>query len=548
MPRILLVSIVVLVCAGCGASAEPAAKPSPNTSVAQTASGPAQLVVLVVYDQFPAWAYTRYRQLLSPGGALLRTRKSGADHVVEFTHAGTYTAAGHTAIVSGAPPAITGVGSNRVWTAARGNRSVVDDGKHRTLGLSDAFASPSVMNAETVADLLRSKYGDKSKIAALSFKDRGAVLTAGRKPDLALWYEKKLGSMTSSTYYGKALPAWVTEWLSKHPISDYYKDWNVGDAKKLAAMLGPDEAPGEGDYLGFGTTFPYNPKTTMAPSKTFRLTPQSTDYMLDLARASVAKLGMGRDDVPDLLVLSVSSTDYIGHAFGPESWEYVDHLIKVDAAVGAFIAELEKNSRVAVMVTSDHGVARLPESKANTAVKPGRIYPDELPGKLNAAVAKVLGKGKWVGAYVQPFVYFTAAAREADKRPRALSAILDVLRAMPEVHAAYDVRQAAGWRDSTDPLKRLVGRALPNAELGDVFVVPARGSVVDEEFPKGKGTSHGSPWEYDRHVPAVFAGPGVRHTATTKPLDQARVAATLAKLLGVASPKPIAGVTPLPGL
>jgi len=543
----VILAVAATSCSG-GASNSGATSGGAKTTAPPKPATPARLVVAIVYDQFPSWAFAKYRELLSPDGALRRTAARGSEHVVEFAHAGTYTAAGHSAIFTGVPPWQSGISTNRVWSAKRGNRSIVDDGKHGVFGVKDAFGSPTMVKADSVADALRKVHGTKAKIVGLSYKDRGAILTTGRKPDLALWYEKKLGAMTSSSYYAKAMPAWVSAWAKKNPISNYYKDWSPADPKRLKRLLGPDDAPGEGDYIGFGTTFPHNPITTMDPKKSFRLTPQSTDHLLDLARASVTQMKLGADDVPDLLVLSVSSTDYIGHAFGPDSWEYVDHLIRIDAAVGKFLAELEKKTSIAVMITSDHGVAQLPERARHKLPKAGRIFPDDLPKQLNAAVVKELGAGKWVAAYVQPFVYLTAKARVADKRAKAVNAVVTALNKLSTVHSAYDVRAAAGWRGDGDALKKSIAVAIADADLGDVIVVPGRGSVVDEDFPKGKGTSHGSPWPYDRQVPAVFAGPGVGKASTNAPLAQNRVAATLCKLLRIPPPKLIDSVAPLPGL
>ena len=508
----------------------------------------ARLVVAIVYDQFPAWAYAEYGELLSPDGALRRVGATGAEHIVEYSYAATHTAPGHAAIFTGAPPAESGVYSNESWTADRGIRSIVDDGQHGVFGLPDAFASPAIIQVDSVADALRRARGDKAKIAGLSFKDRGAVLTTGRDPDLALWYEKKLGRITSSKYYTDALPDWAASWIADHPIEDYFEDWVPGDPERLQQLLGPDDAPGEADYAGFGTTFPHNPVTTTDPARTFRTTPQSADHLLDLARVAVTELNLGEDDIPDLLVLSISNIDYSGHVFGPDSWEYVDNLVRTDAAVGRFLAELESKTSVAVLITSDHGGAHLPERRDHRFPGDGRLYPDALPEEMNAAVSRVIGNGDWVGPYVPPFIYLTDAALASDMRDEAVNALIGGLQALPEVHAAYDAQVAAGWSTDPDPVKRSVAVSIPDPGVGAVFIVRRPGSVDDESFERGKGTGHGSPWPFDTQVPVLFAGPGVTITSSTEPLAQNRVAATLCRLLGVPPPNQISTVDPLPGL
>ena len=240
---LLILSVAVMSCLG------GAGKPVRTTPPRQ-----ARLVVAIVYDQFPSWAYAKYSELLSPEGALRRIRARGADHVVEYPYAGTHTAAGHATIFTGLPPAQSGVGSNQVWTSDRGTRSIVDDGEHGVFGLADSFASPSIVKSESVADALRKVHGDRAMIVGLSFKDRGAVLTTGRDPDLVLWYEKKIGTMTSSGYYTEALPEWVTAWIEKNPIGNYYEDWAPGDpehrggidiriASALPSVLSPNWVP-----------------------------------------------------------------------------------------------------------------------------------------------------------------------------------------------------------------------------------------------------------------------------------------------------------------
>lgn len=521
-----------------------AGRAAPTTLPAEQA----QLVVAIVYDQFPSWAYAEYEPLLSAEGALRRTSTRGAAHVVELAHAGTTTAAGHAAIFTGVPPSQSGVGSNRVWSVERGNRSIVDAGKHAVFGVPDAYASPSVLAVDSIADAVRKTHGDSAKIVSLSYKDRGAVLSAGRHPDLVLWYDKRLGALTSSTYYASALPAWFDAWTAEHPIRSYFEDWQPTNPQQLERLLRPDDTPGEADYAGFGTTFPHNPTTTTDPKRTFRLMPQSTDQLLDLARESVMRLGLGDDAVPDLLVLSVSSLDYAGHVFGPGSWEYVDHLNRIDKAVGHFLAELEERSTVAVMITSDHGGALLPELATHSQPPAGRIYPDKLPSQLNSAVSGVLGVGEWVEAYVQPFVYLTETARTSGRRDEIVHAVVTALADLDEVHAAFDVREAVKWGDTLNPLERAVMHSVPANVIGDIFLVPQRHSVIDEAFEVGKGTSHGSPWAYDRLVPAVFSGPKVSQSTSSQPLPLNRLSATLCQLLGVAPPSQIADVRPLPGL
>ncbi len=530
---LLLLSVLLAACGGPpSAPAEPPA-PAPRP----------RLVVAVVVDQLASHALERYLRHLDEDGALRRLARTGAFHPrVEYAYAGTYTAAGHAAIHTGAPPAVSGVYANEVWDRAREREvPIADDGEHPVHGVEGAFASPHALRVETVAEALERATDGRAITASMSIKDRGAIFAAGRSADLALWYDKRLPGFTSSSFYGER-PAWLAEWTRRHPTEDLLAPWEPEDPALLARIAGRDDAAGEGDWHGFGVTFPHDPRASTDPFGVARATPRSTEQLLALAEAAVEELGMGEDEVPDLLAISISSTDYVAHTFGPDSWEYVDNLIRCDRALGALLARLERErERIAVLVTADHGGAPLPERTGG-----GRLMPGELARGLDAALDAELGEGDWVRALVQPFVYLGEATRDDAVRARAAALAVRWLEARPEVALAADVRVALTWRTHEDPLRRAVWLSVPEGAAGDVFVVPAEGYVMDEDMPAGAGTSHGTPWEYDRTVPVLFAGPGVSSVQTTEPLAQDRVAATIAALLGIEPPE--AGRrAPLPG-
>lgn len=537
--------IALLALLGCGTPALTAS--APKAAEAKAPVRP-RVVVAVVLDQLATHTLERYLPHLDEDGALRRGIREGAfHHRVVYPYAGTYTAAGHTAIHTGAPPAVSGVVSNEVWDRARGRTvPIVDDGEHAIFGVADGYASPEVMRVEAVSDVLDRETEGHAIIASLSFKDRGAVFAGGRHPDLAVFYDKRMPGFTSSTFYGDALPPWLVAWQEAHPVDSILVPWEAEDPALLARVCGSDEGEGEGDWAGFGTTFPHDPRRSSAPASVVRATPGSSEHLLALAEEAVARLAIGEDDVPDLLALSISSTDYVAHVFGPDSWEYLDNLVRTDRALGAFLDRLERaHGPIAVLITSDHGGAPLPERVEGPS---GRLMPEAIAAELEAALDRELGDGDWVSAYVQPFVYLTASARSPEHRDAAVAAAIAHLSARPEVALAADAREAPSWREDDDPVRRAVGLSVPDDAEGDVFIVPREGFVVDEDMPAGFGTSHGTPWVYDRTVTVVAWGPGVAHLETEEPLAQGRVATTIATLLGVtapshANPEPLPGVT-----
>src|SRR5690606_34510540 len=159
------------------------------------------------------------------------------------------------------------------------------------------------------------------------------------------------------------------------------------------ARLGPDDAAGEGNYRGFGVTFPHRFDGSEAPLRALSLTPMLSEYLVALTEAAARQQRLGEDDVPDLIALSISGTDKAGHVFGPRSWEYVDHLIRADRAAGAWLGRLAQSAPLAVLITSDHGAAPLPEVRPAPS---GRLVPARLQQRMEAALSAHFGAGPWV--------------------------------------------------------------------------------------------------------------------------------------------------------
>jgi hypothetical protein len=492
----------------------------------------ARVVVVVVFDQLASWVFSQYLPHLRHDGALRRGVAQGRYfRRAAFEYASTNTASGHAAIVTGAPPHVTGITANQVWQDGEPERPFIADGKHPVLGRPEATASPSVLRVDTVGDALERASGDRAQVLSLSLKDRAAILMGGHRADLALWYDYHIPGFTSSTYYGEALPEWLLGWLRAHPVSELLRPWTALDPALYARVVGRDDGPGEGNYLSLGTTFPHQLSGIDKPYSALRFTPHLTDYLLELAQAAIEHMDIGSDDQPDLVTISISGTDYAGHTFGPDSWEYLDHLRRADLALGRFLAWLERRAPTAVLVTSDHGVFPLPER----AGRGGRIFPDEILRAMQAAAVATVGEGRWVLAFERPFAYL-APELTGERRERVVAAIKRDLEALPGVELVVGVREALGWVSDADPLRRAVGLSMAAGAPGDLYLVPKEDWIVDEDYPRGAGTTHGTPWPPDREVPVIFWGPGVSPERSNEPVSQARVAPTIAALLGVAPP------------
>lgn len=527
----------------------PAASPLATSRVSAPAAPPApavRLVVAVVLDQLPSWAFERYLPLLDADGVIRQAVASGAYYPrARYDYAGTYTAAGHATLFTGVLPRVHGIVANEVWDPKRAKVvSAVDDAEHGVLGTQDQFASPSMLRVPTVADELERETTGRALTASISLKDRAAVLPGGHHADLALFYDTKHGVFTTSTWYGGGVPSWLTAFQSQHPVTGTLGVWEPNDRDALARLLGPDEAAGESDWQGLGRAFPHDPRRSPEPTVAVRATPFGTEYQLDVTRAAVRALGLGADDVPDLLMLSLSSTDYVGHLFGAESWEYADNLVRADRALSRFLRELPPQTRV--LLSSDHGVAPLPERSLDRSKLALRVLTKKLAAAVNRALeGRFELKAPPIASYTEPFMYLTAEAKCSPSYNAIVSAVASEVGKAPGVAAVFGVRELLG-RDPASELETLVRASLTDDATGDLFVVPSELSVVDPSHPGGTGTSHGSPWDYDRFVPVLFWGPGVAPHTERSEVPVLAVAPTLAALLGIRAPS-ATSLAPLPG-
>ena len=522
----------------------------PTTSRASAPPQRPRLVVVVVLDQLASWVLSHHLPYLSEEGLIKNTIRRGAYYPrVEYPYASTLTSPGHVAIFTGAMPYQSKIVATKRWDDTRQKAlNWIDDGQSAILGQPGAYASPRALQVETVADVLKRETRGAARVVSLSIKDRGAILPGGQRPDLVLWYDKTTGGFTTSTYYQSALPPWLLAWQQQNPVSALLTPWEAADPARYAAELGPDDAPGEANELSFGKTFPHEASRSERPNEAFLLTPQSVSWFLGLAEESAAQLALGEDRSPDLLVLSISGTDLVGHTFGPHSWESVDFLYRVDLALGRLLSSLETmRGPLSVLITADHGVAPLPENSLQRRRQALRVEPATIKEQAEAALDQALGSGDWVSAFVAPYLYLSPEAHQEGTYNTALEAATQALQGIPGIELAVPTREATLWHQDASPLRQKLARSVSLGAGGDVFVMPAAYSILGDEETPGAGTSHGSYWSYDTQVPVLIAGPGVPHVTFEETVSQARVAATIAALLGVPPPSS-ASQDALPGL
>jgi hypothetical protein len=511
----------------CGALACAACRPPVSASPRER-----PVVVAIVVDQLSAWAADERIPLLPRAGFFARMRREGAwVHALRYPYAETDTGPGHASLYTGVVPAESGIILNEIPRPDGSRLGVLVDPRTKLVtprGVVDAAGSSAwPLLVPTVADRLRATRPD-AIILSVSLKDRAALLPAGQRPSHALWFDTQIGSFVTSTAIEPTFPAWAARVGNRAAVeAARAKVWEPTDRGWLAAHAGADDAPGEGDLDGLGTTFPHVARTNGA----FRATPESDAMILDLALAGIR--AEARADAPLLVLLSFSASDVIGHTFGPTSWEAWDQLRKLDAALARFLDALEARvGRARVLVTGDHGSIPAPEARdpgRPDCATPNEMHPWCFPGgridpaALTATLRAAGGAENFAGV-ADGYVFLTEAGRAArmDATVRAVALALpnrpiaeaysaaDLAARCPEaLRTALGVPARAGAVAGVageEPLLTLVCRSWHPGRGGDVLLVPARGWAFDTGSVRGKGSGHGTPYLYDRTVPLLVRG------------------------------------------
>lgn len=485
-------------------AAVPATRPSP----APISPRP-KLVVAVTIDQFRYDYLTRFRAEYT--GGLRRLLDRGAVFTqARYQHFPSVTAVGHATYLTGALPAVSGIIGNDWWDRSLGRTVVaVSDPAEKIVGGEGEGASPRRMLVSTVGDELKiARPG--SKVVGLSMKDRGAIFTAGHMGDVVLWYDAQTGRFVTSTFYASALPGWVTR----------FNDERRADAHRGAAWKG-GELPKEPGSALYGAIYG---------------SPFGNDLLEELAERAIEAERLGQRGETDLLTLSFSSNDSVGHAKGPDSPEVREISLRTDEALGRLFAYLDARGgmrNVVVVLTADHGVSPVPEVQAGRRMPGGRIAAGSVRQAVQAALASRWGAGQWVVSPSDHSIYLNRKL-VADKKvslDEAQDAAKAAALALPHVQRAYALHELLDGVPAADPLRRPLVMSVHAQRTADVQVV-----LEPYWMFAAAGTTHGSLYGYDTHVPIVFMGPGIRAGSYRKPITVNDVAPTLADILDVETP------------
>ncbi|HEY1191069.1 MAG TPA: alkaline phosphatase family protein [Gemmata sp.] len=553
--RLLFLPAVVLVALGRGAPARAADEPARP-----------KLVVLVYFDQFRGDYLARWRADFGAGGFNRITADGAWFTNCHYPYAYTVTAAGHSSVATGCVPAEHGVVGNDWFDRAVG-KSVNCVGAERYQQVpsrtkegtdedekkgAKGGVSPDRLLKPTIGDALKRGTAGKGKVVALSLKNRGAALPAGKTPDAVYWMDGGTGQFVTSTFYRDAVHPWVAEFNKSKPAEKWRgKTWDRFRADlDYAKRSGPDDVTGEGKGAsGQGRAFPHpfeptDPKAKPAYFSAVYTSPFGNEVLLELAEKAIAAEGLGADAVPDLLSLSFSSNDAVGHAWGPDSQEVLDVTLRSDRIMKRLLdvldAKVGKGGYVLVM-TADHGICPLPEVSRKEGRDAARVQP-ATAAKIETFLKEKYGKGasKWVEAVSGPWVYLNPKAVTAvgAKQADVEAALAEWLAKQTGVKAAYTRTALTAGAPADDADAQMVVRSFRPERCGDVYVL-----LKPYHLPSGAlgtGTTHGSPYPYDTHVPMVVYGTGVSPGVRKERASPLAIAAILAEAAGV---KPPSGAT-----
>jgi predicted AlkP superfamily pyrophosphatase or phosphodiesterase len=531
-------------------------------------------VLLIVVDQFRYDYLERFGDLFGPNGVRRLMRDGALWTQANYDHFPTYTAPGHGTMMTGAYPAESGIIGNEWIDRASGKRiSSVSDETVKLLGSGDpkeGAASPRKLMSSTVGDELRLLTNDRSRVIGISVKDRSAILPAGRHANAAYWLSNT-GTMASSTYYFNQLPAWVTAFNNTKPADKYFgATWDrLLPENEYVKRAGPDSPPWEPVNSTWGGNTNTFPRTVTGgakePNQAFYnlldYTPFTSDLLVSFAQEAIVNEQLGQDDDPDVLTVSFSANDYVGHRYGPYSQEAMDVTLRVDRQIATLLDFVQARvglSNTLIAFTADHGVSPIPEHAAALGLGGARAKTPDILAAIHAALsarynpqakspdpsADYILKYDWWGVVTEAFIngniYFNYDALKRDNVD--LEEISKVVAAaalkIPGVARSFTRAQLLrGATSITDPIERRVVHGFYPARSGDVVLIAEPYKYLGETIT----ATHGSPYSYDTHVPVMIMGAGIIPGRYLEPASPADIAPTLSALLRITPPTSATG-------
>ena len=532
-----------------------------------------KLVLQITVDALRGDLPQRFSNVFGDGGFRYLMEQGIHYSAAHYQHANTETIVGHASLATGTVPAAHGMVAN-VWFDRELDRLVynIEDPDYHLLTVGADVddkteidptqraarvdgRSPNNILSSTFSDEMAVHFAGRSKIFAVSVKDRGAVSLAGHAGK-AFWFSKAGGEFVTSNYYYRQYPGWVNEWNARKPAAAYAdKSWTLMHPQAKYLYGAADERDYETDFPGFGRTFPHAYGSIDDKYFTTRLTlsPAGDELTLDFAKTLLTSEQLGQDDVPDYLAISFSSTDYVGHLFGASSLETEDNMARLDRTLADLFSFIDKEvglENTLIVLSADHGQPEVPGYLHEMGIDNAHYFDTGALDKTPAIMAlkKQFGLGEeLIEAFYQPYLYLNQDLIRAKGLDQAEVEQAVAAELLKFDGVAYAVSSTALRTDSLPDtlMTRSILRNFHPKRSGDIYLVFEPNVFINDFDGLIVASTHGSPWRYDTFVPLIFAGAGLSAATVSRPVTPYDVAPTLAAYLGVKPPSGTIGM-PLP--
>jgi predicted AlkP superfamily pyrophosphatase or phosphodiesterase len=514
-----------------------------------------KLIVGIVVDQMVYDYLYRYESRFSKGGFELMKEKGTNCRNTQYNYVPTYTGPGHASIYTGATPNDHGIVANQ-WYSREQEEMVncVGDSNYFSVGTesNDGVRSPKNLKCMTITDQLKMTYPE-SKVVAISFKDRGAILPGGHLSDGSYWFDYVSGNMITSDFYTKELPAWVSDFNSlKIPQVDLKKTWTTLYPLDSYRASGPDNSPYEKVLNSKSTpTFPYNLPEIAGGKKDFHLfaaTPFANTFLTDFSIQALENESLGKGEQTDILCVSYSTPDIAGHAFGPRSVEIEDMYLRLDRDIEKLIKAIKKQvgKDFVMFLTADHAVVPVPQMLMDKKLPGGYLFSDEHMINLHDAVKSKFGTD-FVAVLENNNIYLNEELINfmgANKK-EVEEFIAEQVTLWPGVKQAYTSKDLQGVKQGNH-YTEMVKKGYDRVRSGNVIFILEPGYLAKEQDrdQSRQGTSHGTGYAYDTHVPLLWYGKGIKEKDVMRKVDVTDIVPTLTHILELQYPNCATG-TPI---
>lgn len=528
---------------------------------------PPKLILQITVDQLRGDLPTRYYDRLGKGGFKYLLEKGVVYNSAFHAHANTETIVGHATLATGAQPSAHGMVGN-LWLDRESGFSTynIEDSAYQLLtqgagvdskteidptqrAARSSGRSPAAILVSTFSDELSANSNGQAKVFGVSVKDRGAVSMAGHAGK-AFWFSKANGEFVTSTYYYQQYPGWVVDWNAKKLAQQYSnQSWSLLNEPSSYLFADSDDRPWETDLAGFGRVFPHPYGSGDGKYFTTLLTvsPAGDALTLDFAKTLLKAEQLGQDNITDYLSISFSSTDYVGHLFGPSSLEAEDNILQLDRTLAQLFTFIDKEvglKNTLIVLSADHGGPDTPGYLQSLNIPAGYVDPDgwDKTAAIDRIKKQFEIKGDLIASYEHPYLYLEQSVLmdtriDQEALESAMVKELGLFRGVSLAVSSAALQR--GNLPDTDVYRAVINNFHPKRS-GDIYIVFEPNWFINDFDGLTVAATHGSPWNYDSYVPIIFAGAKLRPRQVMRKVQTIDIAPTLSAYAGI---KPPSGAT-----